>query len=92
MNREEKTKVAKAFLDTVKNAGYQPMVYGTKEWLIKQVDLTKLTEYDIWLSQQEETPDYPYQFQMWQYSKEGRLAGADGELDLNVSFVDYSEK
>ena len=92
LNREEKTKVAKAFLDTVKNAGYQPMVYGTKEWLIKQVDLTKLTEYDIWLSQQEETPDYPYQFQMWQYSKEGRLAGADGELDLNVSFVDYSEK
>lgn len=92
LNREEKTEVAKAFLDTVGNAGYQPMVYGTKEWLIKQVDLTKLTDYDIWLSQQEEVPDYPYRFQMWQYSKEGRLAGADGDLDLNISFVDYSEK
>lgn len=92
LNREEKTKMAKSFLDTIKNAGYKPMVYGTKEWLMKQVDLTKLTDYDIWLSQQESTPDYPYQFQMWQYSQEGRLNGVDGSVDLNISFVDYSEK
>ncbi len=92
LNREEKTKVAKVFLDTVKNAGYKPMVYGTKEWLLKQVDLTKLTDYDIWLSQQEEAPDYPYKFQIWQYTREGSLAGADGDVHLNISFVDYSEK
>lgn len=92
LTREEKTKMAKVFLDTVKEAGYKPMVYGTKEWLLKQVDLTKLTDYDIWLSQQEEVPDYPYQFQMWQYSKEGNLNGVNGNVNLNISFVDYSEK
>ncbi len=92
LTREEKTNMAKVFLDTVKEAGYQPMVYGTKEWLLKHVDLTKLTEYDIWLSQQEDVPDYPYQFQMWQYSKEGNLNGVNGDVNLNISFVDYSEK
>lgn len=92
LSREEKTTIAKAFLDTVKNAGYKPMLYGTKEWLIKQVDLTKLTGYDIWLSQQEDIPDYPYQFQMWQYTLEGSVLGVDTEADLNISFVDYSEK
>ncbi len=92
LTREEKTNMAKVFLDTVKEAGYQPMVYGTKEWLLKHVDLTKLTEYDIWLSQQEDVPDYPYQFQMWQYSKEGNLSGVNGDVNLNISFVDYSEK
>lgn len=92
LSREEKTTVAKAFLDTVKNAGYKPMIYGTKEWLIKQVDLTKLTGYDVWLSQQEDIPDYPYQFQMWQYTLEGSVFGVDTDVDLNVSFVDYSEK
>ncbi|WP_342760009.1 glycoside hydrolase family 25 protein [Kineothrix sedimenti] len=92
LSRDQKTTIAKAFLDTIKNAGYKPMVYGTKEWLIKQVDLTKLTGYDIWLSQQEDVPDYPYQFQMWQYTLEGKVSGITGDIDLNISFIDYSEK
>lgn len=92
LTREEKTTITKAFLETVKNAGYKPMIYGTKEWLIKQIDLTKLTDYDVWLSQQEPTPDYPYQFQMWQYSLDGKLNGVTGDVDMNISFVDYSAK
>lgn len=92
LTRDEKTAVAKAFLDTLKEAGYKTMIYGTKEWLIKQLDMTKLTNYDIWLSQQKDVPDYPYKFQMWQYTQEGKLSGIDGDVDLNISFVDYSEK
>ena len=92
LSRDEKTAVAKAFLDTVKAAGYKPMLYGNKEWLIKQVDLTKLTGYDVWLSQQEDVPDYPYQFQMWQYTLNGKVSGIEGDADLNISFVDYTEK
>lgn len=92
LSREQKTSVAKAFSDTVKNAGYKPMIYGTKEWLIKQIDLTKLTGYDIWLSQQKDVPDYPYQFQMWQYTLEGKAGGVTGDIDLNICFIDYSEK
>lgn len=92
LSREEKTVIAKAFLDTIKNAGYKTMIYGTKEWLMKQVDLTKLTNYDIWLSQQKDVPDYPYKFQMWQYTLKGDVSGIDGDVDLNISFVDYAEK
>ncbi|NLL77717.1 MAG: hypothetical protein GX235_10820 [Clostridiales bacterium] len=92
LSRDQKTSVTKAFLDTIKNAGHKPMIYGTKEWLIKQIDLTKLTAYDVWLAQHEDVPDYPYQFQMWQYTLEGKASGVTGEIDLNISFVDYSEK
>lgn len=92
LSREEKTAVAKAFLQNTKVAGYHPMIYGTKEWLIREIDLTKLTEYDIWLSQQKDIPDYPYKFQMWQYTLEGKTGGVNGDVGLNISFVDYSEK
>lgn len=92
LSRDEKTAVAKAFLQNTKVAGYQPMIYGAKEWLIREIDLTKLTEYDIWLSQQKEIPDYPYKFQMWQYSLKGKIGGVNGDVGLNISFVDYSEK
>jgi len=92
LSKTEKTTITKTFLDTIKNAGYIPMIYGNKEWLIKHVDMSKLTAYDVWLSQQQDIPDYPYKFSMWQYSNSGTLDGIAGYADLNISFIDYSEK
>ncbi len=92
LSKSEKTTIAKAFLDTVQSAGYTPMIYGNKEWLIKQIDMSKLTAYDVWLSQQEDIPDYPYKFSMWQYKTDATIDGIAGYADLNMSFIDYSEK
>lgn len=92
LTREEKTTIAKAFMDTIENAGYMPMLYGNKEWLIRYVDLSKLTSYDIWLSQPGDIPDYPYKFTMWQYSNTASIDGIAGYANLNISFIDYSEK
>lgn len=92
LNVDEKTNIAEKFLETVKKAGYVPMVYGTKEWLIKRVDLSRLDEYDIWLSQPGDLPDYPYKFSIWQYATDGKIDGVSGDVNLNISFIDYSEK
>ncbi len=92
LSKEERTTIAKAFLNTVKNAGYKTMIYGNKEWLLKMVDLSKLGDYDIWLSQIADIPDYPYKFTMWQYSTTGTVDGIAGYTDLNISFIDYTEK
>ncbi len=92
LSKSEKTAITKAFLDTVKNAGYKPMIYGNKEWLIKQIDMSKLTAYDVWLAQEEDIPDYPYKFAMWQYSTDATIDGIAGYANLNISFIDYSEK
>lgn len=92
LSKSEKTKIAKAFLDTVKNAGYIPMLYGDKEWLIKEIDMSKLTAYDIWLAQIQDIPDYPYAFAMWQYNNAASIDGIAGYADLSISFIDYSEK
>lgn len=89
---DQKTAITKAFCDAIKKAGYVPIIYGNKEWLIKEINLTKLTDYDVWLSQQEDTPDYPYKFSMWQYSASGTIDGISGNADLNISLVDYSVK
>lgn len=88
----QKTEIARAFLDTVESKGYTPMLYGKKEWLLTRVDLEKLERYDIWLSQYEDVPDYPYQFTMWQYTDMGKVDGISGKVDMNISFIDYSEK
>ncbi len=92
LSKADKTAIAKAFLDTIAAAGYKTMLYGNKEWLIKEIDMSKLTAYDVWLSQLTDVPDYPYQFTMWQYSTQGSVDGIAGSVNMNISFIDYSEK
>lgn len=89
---DSRTSLAKQFLDDVKKAGYTPMLYGNKEWLVTKIDLEALSDYDIWLSQEADTPDYPYEFTMWQYDKEGTISGISEKTGMNISFVDYSQE
>lgn len=92
LSREDKTTVTTSFMEGIRAAGYVPMIYGDKEWLIKEIDMTKLQDYDVWLSQEEEIPDYPYRYNMWQYNTDGVVNGIDGGADLNICFVNYSER
>lgn len=92
LTKDERTDIAIAFLDTIKAAGYIPMIHGDKEWLLTKVDLLKLNDYDIWLAQEGDLPDYPYQFSMWQYNKKGTVDGISKEVSFNISFIDFTEK
>ncbi len=88
----QRTEITRAFLDVISKAGYRPMVYGDKEWLIKEIDLAKLGDYDFWLSQPGDLPDYPYAFSMWQYSTTKSMDGISGTANVNISFIDYASK
>ena len=68
------------------------MLYGNKEWLLKRTELHRFENYDIWLSQEDDIPDYPYTYSMWQYTRQGEVYGIDGYVDLNISFIDYSAR
>lgn len=92
LSKSERTKITKAFLDTIENAGHKTVIYGNKEWLIKKIDMSKLTAYDVWLAQAADIPDYPYKFTMWQYNTQGSVDGIAGPVNLNISFIDYAEK
>ncbi len=92
LTKAERTEIARAFLDTIEAAGFKTAVYGNKEWFLKGVDLSKLTGYDMWLAQSGDIPDYPYKFNMWQYNTKGLVDGISGYVNLDISFIDYSEK
>lgn len=92
LSREDRTNIATSFLEGVKAAGYIPMIYGDKEWLIKEIDLAKLQNYDVWLTQETDIPDYPYQYAMWQYSTKGVVNGINGSANLNICFIGYSQR
>ena len=92
LSREDRTTIAVSFMDGIKASGYIPMFYGDKEWLIKEIDLAKLQDYDVWFAQETDIPDYPYQYAMWQYSSTGVVNGIRGDASLNICFIGYSQR
>ena len=57
------------------------------------MDLTQLTlNTEILLEQNEELPDYPYLFSIWQYQSDGSLSGLKKDARMMISFVDYKQQ
>ena len=92
LTKSELTAIAKAFCDTIRQGGYNPAIYGNKYWLLRKLDLTQLGDYNIWLSQEGDIPDYPYQFAMWEYKQDAEIDGISGKVSMTISFVDYEKR
>lgn len=87
LTTEERTAIADAFMSYVRKKGYTPLLYGNPTWLRGSLDLSLLTEYDVWLAHYIEVTGYEYDYVMWQYTSKGKVAGIKGKVDLNVMLV-----
>lgn len=92
LSRDEKTELAKAFVDAVRSFGYKTIIYGDKEWFIRRIDLNKLMEYDFWISQVADVPDYPYKYAMWEYTRDAQISGIETPVSMTICMIDYSAK
>ena len=92
LSKTEKTAVLRAFADTVKASGHNCAIYADKEFLIKEIDLSKFSDIDIWLDNPGDLPDYPYAMTMWEYTDSSALDGVSGLTDITISFIDYTQK
>ena len=83
-NREQRTAVAKAFLDRIKDAGYQAMLYSSTRWSILNVNRDELADYPFWFAYYGDKPTYRFDFNIWQYTSEGTVPGIKGDCDLDL--------
>ncbi|MBP5184679.1 MAG: hypothetical protein J6113_06185 [Lachnospiraceae bacterium] len=89
---EERTAIARAFCDTIKEAGYRPMIYANSRFMLTAVDLSQLNDIDRWFAYYGTTSQFPYSFNIFQYSESGKIDGIPNAVDLDISFVDYSKE
>lgn len=93
LDAEQKTQIAKTFLQAIKSEGYFPILYGSRQWLLTEVVPKELfVDFEVWLSDQNPVPDYPYQFRMWEYAYGEKMAGVEEEVSYTISFTDYSKR
>lgn len=89
--KEQVTKNAFAYMETIQGAGYKPMYYGSPNFLASSFEVSKLTDYDCWLANYTTKTSYTGDYIYWQYSSTGRVDGIAGNVDCNF-YYDISEE
>lgn len=82
----ERTDFAIAFLETIRNAGYTPMIYGNLKSFFHMLEFERIQQYERWFAFYDTTIYFPYEVSIWQYTDKGRIDGIKGDVDLNIMF------
>lgn len=99
LTRAERTDFALKFLETIEKQGYEAMFYASKnemendaKWEVSRIE----PEYKIWVAQYPVQPypdtresDYSRTHHMWQYTREGTVAGIEAPVDMDVCYFGY---
>jgi GH25 family lysozyme M1 (1,4-beta-N-acetylmuramidase) len=83
-----RTEVVRAFIETIRSAGYNGGVYSGRYWFYNNLDMSRLSQYVVWLAEYRDVPLYTGYYQIWQYTSKGRIDGIEGFVDLNLSYMD----
>lgn len=98
VTKSQRTDYAIAFMETVKSAGYSPMMYASKNGYANNWETDRLSNrYKIWVAQYPgsvnpvtDKSSYTGKHQMWQYTSKGSVPGISGNVDMNVAYFKYT--
>ena len=88
---ELRSDICTAFCERIKEEGYYPMIYASENWFRRSLEVESLKQYDFWAPQYLEENDFLYDFTIWQYTDVGSIPGVKGDVDLDISMVDYAK-
>lgn len=93
LNTDTRTKMAIAFCEKIKQAGFKPGIYANPSFMENYYDKQRLVgKYDIWLAHWTNSPDRPSRYNygqtMWQWGVD-RIDGY--EVDGDICFCEYSK-
>lgn len=78
------TDMANTFLNTIKEAGYEGMLYSSKSYLEK---IWLPTDFDIWLAHYTENTNYQGKYKFWQLCDDGKIDGIEGPVDIDIMYL-----
>lgn len=89
LTKKQATLDAFAFLNTVADAGYSPILYTNYSWIKNYYETDLLVSYPVWYAQYSRNPQYKGNHIIWQYASSMVLDGVSGEdgVDLNLMII-----
>ena len=89
LGQAESAAIAAAFLDEVRAERYYPILYSYTYFLTENLDMSKLSDFDLWVADYRGYVGYPGDYGMWQFSSTGKVDGISTRVDMDVSYRDY---
>jgi len=74
---------AEVFIKTVEKYGYEGMIYGSKNYL---ESFWNTNNKNIWLAHYVNETTYKGNYNFWQLCNNGKIAGINGDVDINVMY------
>ncbi len=78
------SEMANSFVKTVRDAGYEGMLYSSKNYL---EDIWFDVNYPVWLAHYTTKTNYEGHFDFWQLCNNGRVSGINGDVDINIRYL-----
>ena len=84
---------ALAFCEEIRAMGYTPCVYTYRNFFNSSIDENALRAagIDLWVAHYTTAshPEYASHYALWQYSSSAKVAGIEGNVDINYCYKDY---
>ncbi|MBO6054053.1 MAG: glycoside hydrolase family 25 protein [Oscillospiraceae bacterium] len=87
VDQEQLSSYALAFCKTIEDAGFKAGIYFNQHAGYYSYNLDVLEDYSFWLAEYDSVPAFYFDFDLWQYSADGTVAGISGQVDRNLLFV-----
>ena len=89
LGKEKVSAIMRAFLERVEAAGYFVGLYGSASSLVTHIADGIKSRYTIWLAHWVDQTNYGGAFGIWQHSEKGKVAGINGNVDLDIGYKDF---
>ncbi len=76
-----------AFADEVTKLGYKPMLYSSKIFLDTIWSAHTKKSSPVWLAHYVDETNYEGEYAIWQASAYGRIPGIDGDVDMDIQYL-----
>lgn len=100
LTKDDRSKVAMAFLNEVYNKGYTPIFYASKNEMANDTKWNTSSigsKYKVWMAWYNQDtsnvangPSAGFKYDMWQYSNQGDVPGIKGKVDVNIAYFGYN--
>ncbi|MBS7020590.1 MAG: glycoside hydrolase family 25 protein [Firmicutes bacterium] len=90
LSNEALTNIVVNFCEKLENRGYYVGVYANFNWWNTKLNASTLDQYAKWVARYNQVLGYDGAG-MWQYTSSGSIRGINGNVDMDICYVDYPE-